>query len=163
VPKTATKDDAAKAAGRPLRIGEVAKRSGLRVDTLRFYEKQGLLGRPARTESGYRLYPSDVFEQIEFIRRAQALGFSLDEIARIMAERRAGYVPCRHVREVVRHRLAELDEELRALERYRDELAKTLRVWERSGDVPGHVCGLVEEAELVAEPPARRVAGRRKL
>jgi len=149
------------AGGQRLKIGDVAKQSGLAVDTLRFYEKQGLLGRPARSESGYRLYPREVFEQIEFIKRAQALGFSLDEIGRIMGERRAGQVPCHHVREVVRRRLAALDEELATLERYRKELAKTLEKWESSGDVPGHVCGLIEGTELNAEPPRRRSVGRK--
>ena len=145
-----------------LKIGEVAKQSGLGIDTLRFYEKQGLLGRPARTESGYRLYPREVFEQIEFIKRAQALGFSLDEIARIMAERREGHAPCQHVREVVRRRLAALDEELATLRKYRNELAKTLEGWEKTGDVPGHVCGLIEGSDLRAESPSRGVAGRRR-
>ena len=150
------------AADRPLKIGEVAKRSGVGIDTLRFYEKQGLLGRPARTESGYRLYPREVFEQIDFVKRAQALGFSLEEIARIVAERRAGGAPCSHVREVVRRRLAALDEELATLRRYRNELAKTLEGWDATGDVPGHVCGLIEGSDLHAAAPSRRTVGRKK-
>jgi DNA-binding transcriptional MerR regulator len=158
----ASADEAKNKAERPLKIGEVAKQSGVGIDTLRFYEKQGLLGRPARTESGYRLYPREVFEQIEFIKRAQALGFSLEEIARIMAESRAGHAPCQHVRDVVRRRLVALDEELARLKRYRKELAKTLEGWEETGDVPGHVCGLIEGSELHATLPGRRSVGRKK-
>lgn len=160
MPKTAIEGD--RQEERPLKIGEVAKRSGIAVDTLRFYERQGLLGRPARTESGYRLYPAAVFEQLEFIKRAQALGFSLDEIGGILAERRAGQIPCRHVREVVRRRLVKLDEELETLRRYRRELAKALGEWEESGDRPGRVCGHIEATELHAALPAGRSAPRRK-
>src|SRR5215813_6873634 len=109
-----------------LKIGEVAKASGVGIEALRFYERQGLLGRPARTESGYRLYTPEVFDQIDFIKRAQMLGFSLEEISRIMAERRAGNAPCRHVREIVRRRLQTVDEEIAVLRRYRRDLARNL-------------------------------------
>ena len=146
---------------RPMKIGEVAKLSGVGIETLRFYERQGLLGRPARTESGYRLYDESVLRQLEFIRRAQTLGFSLAEIARITAESRAGQSPCAEVREIVRERLRELDERLADLKRYRRELAATLAEWDERGDAPGHVCGLIEGSHV--EPPAaasRRIAKR---
>jgi DNA-binding transcriptional MerR regulator len=145
-----------------LKIGEVAKRTGVGIETLRFYERQGLLGRPARTESGYRLYDEAVVEQLEFIRQAQTLGFSLAEIARITAESRAGHSPCAEVREIVRARLAELDERLAELKRYRRELAATLAGWEERGDTPGHVCGLIEGAHLEGPPVAGRTVARRK-
>ena len=58
---------------RPLKIGEVAKASGIGIETLRFYEKSGLLDQPSRTESGYRLYDSDVLTRLDFIKRAQVL------------------------------------------------------------------------------------------
>jgi DNA-binding transcriptional MerR regulator len=136
-----------------LKIGEVARRSGVGIEALRFYERQGLLGRPERTASGYRLYDESVLEQLEFIRRAQALGFSLAEIARITAESHAGRSPCAVVRAIVRERLAELDARLAELERYRSELAATLAEWDEKGDTPGHVCGLIEGSDV--EPPAR--------
>jgi DNA-binding transcriptional MerR regulator len=140
-----------------MKIGEVAKRSGVGIETLRFYERQGLLGRPARTESGYRLYDGEVLGQLDFIRRAQALGFTLAEIGRVMAESRAGQSPCRHVREIVRARLRELDERLAELEKYRNELAETLEAWDETGDRPGHVCGLIEGSHV--EPPAHTPKG----
>ena len=90
-----------------LRVGEVARRSGVGIETLRFYERSGLLDRPARTESGYRLYGEDVLERLDFIKRAQTLGFTLDEIKRVIAEKRAGQTPCAEVREIVRRRLQE--------------------------------------------------------
>lgn len=105
-----------------LKIGEVAKRTGIGVETLRFYERSGLLSRPARTEGGYRLYDSEALDTLEFIKRAQTLGFTLDEIKRIIAESQAGQSPCDEVREIVRQRLAELDERLEQMQRYRDAL-----------------------------------------
>ena len=145
-----------------LKIGEVSKRSGVGIEALRFYEKMGLLGRPARTASGYRLYGASVLDQLEFIKRAQMLGFSLDEIARIIAERGAGHSPCAAVREIVRRRLRELDEQLAQMKRYRNELAATLREWDQTGDVPGHVCGLIEGAHIEhPNPKAPRLKGRK--
>ena len=78
----------------PLKIGEVARRAGVGVETLRFYERAGLLDRPARTEGGYRLYDAETLKTLEFIKRAQSLGFTLAEIKRIIAESRAGQRPC---------------------------------------------------------------------
>lgn len=82
-----------------LKIGEVAKLSGIGIEALRFYERSGLLGRPRRTGSGYRLYDREVLDHLDFIKRAQVLGFSLDEIKQIIAEKQAGDSPCEAVRE----------------------------------------------------------------
>lgn len=131
-----------------LKIGEVAKASGVGIETLRFYEKSGLLDQPSRTESGYRLYDTEVLDRLDFIKRAQVLGFSLDEIKRVIADRRAGQSPCAEVREIVRHRLAELDTRMREMKRYRNELASALAEWDEKGDVPGHVCGLIEGSHI---------------
>lgn len=136
------------AASETLKIGEVAKASGVGIETLRFYEKSGLLDRPSRTESGYRLYDTEVIDRLVFIKRAQMLGFSLDEIKRVIAERRAGQSPCAEVREIVRSRLADLDERMREMKRYRKELASALAEWDEKGDVPGHVCGLIEGSHI---------------
>ncbi|MBA3240122.1 MAG: heavy metal-responsive transcriptional regulator, partial [Acidobacteria bacterium] len=114
-----------------LKIGEVSKRSGVGVEALRFYEKGGLLDRPSRTYGGYRVYGEEVLERLTFIKRAQALGFSLDEIKRIIADARKGESPCDEVREIVRRRMAELDERLRELHRYRKELKGTLDEWDK--------------------------------
>lgn len=137
-----------------LKIGEVAKRAGIGIETLRFYERSGLLSQPARTEGGYRLYDSEALDTLEFIKRAQTLGFTLQEIKRIIAESRAGQSPCDEVREIVRQRLAELDERLDQMQRYRDALARTLKQWDKRGKADGHFCGLIEEAELNAAKPA---------
>ena len=73
---------------RGLRIGEVSKRSGMGIEALRFYERSGLLERPPRTESGYRVYDEAVLKRLAFIKQAQALGFALDEVKRIVDDAR---------------------------------------------------------------------------
>lgn len=141
-----------------MKIGEVSKESGIGIEALRFYERSGLLGRPARSESGYRLYGEGVLERLAFIKKAQTLGFSLDEIKRIIADAQAGASPCFEVREIVRRRLAEVEQRIREMQRYRRELTKTLEEWDEIGRAPGHICGLIEAAEIEAAPPAPRVA-----
>ena len=144
-----------------LKIGEVSKRSGIGIETLRFYEKSGLLSRPARSGSGYRMYGSDVLERLDFIKRAQVLGFSLDEIRQIIAEKGAGQSPCAAVREVVRRRLDELDERMAQMRRYRRELSGALAEWERAGDVEGHICGLIEGTHIKHPMSLQRAVGKR--
>jgi len=153
--KTATKSTEPEHS-RLLKIGEVSKQSGIGIETLRFYEKLGLLGRPGRTASGYRLYDRETLERLDFIKRAQVLGFSLAEIARIIAEKQAGQSPCAEVRDIVRARLKELDERMKEMQRYRKELAAALDEWEKAGDKKGHVCGLIEGTTIkhaIASPP----------
>jgi DNA-binding transcriptional MerR regulator len=133
---------------RMLKIGDVSKRSGVGVEALRFYEKSGLLDRPPRTYSGYRVYGEEVLERLAFIKQAQALGFSLDEIRQIVEDARRGESPCDEVREIVRRRMEELDERLRELHGYRRQLKATLEEWDKVGRAPGHVCGLIEGSHV---------------
>jgi MerR family transcriptional regulator, copper efflux regulator len=147
---------------RLLKIGEVAKQTGIGIETLRFYERSGLLDEPVRTEAGYRLYGADALTTLEFIKRAQVLGFTLTEIKRIISESRSGDSPCDEVREIVRQRLAELDERLRQMQLYRDAVAKTLRQWDKTGKAAGRFCGLIESAQIEARKPASRQPERRK-
>jgi DNA-binding transcriptional MerR regulator len=133
---------------RLLKIGEVSRQTGIGIETLRFYEKSGLLNRPARTLSGYRMYSSDVLDRLSFIKRAQVLGFSLDEIKKVIDDARGGHSPCQEVREIVRKRLEELDGRMREMARYRKELSETLEEWDRVGRAPGRICGLIESARI---------------
>lgn len=139
---------AASADERLYKIGEVAKQAGVGVETLRFYERSGLLERPARTEGGYRLYDAQALGLLEFIKRAQTLGFTLEEIKRIIAESRTGKKPCAEVRQIMRHRLAELDERLKLLQQHRQDIAQTLQQWETTGEAEGLFCGLIENAHV---------------
>ena len=145
-----------------LKIGEVATRTGISIETLRFYERSGLLDRPVRTEGGYRLYDQEALATLDFIKRAQALGFTLDEIKRIIGESRAGQSPCHEVRETVRKRLAELDQRMALMQQYRDELAATLEQWDEAGEAAGHFCGLIESTPLPAAAPAKRGIERKR-
>ena len=144
-----------------LKIGDVSKLSGIGIEALRFYEKGGLIERPARTESGYRMYGRDVLDRLDFIKQSQALGFSLDEIKRIIEDTHAGTSPCDEVREMVRLRLEELDERMREMRRYRKELSETLEEWDRVGRAPGHVCGLIEGTHLEHRMGKKKDLGKR--
>lgn len=134
--------------GKQLKIGEVSKLTGIGIEALRFYEKSGLLDRPGRTYSGYRLYDESVLERLAFVKKAQMLGFTLDEIKQLIAHKRAGENPCAEVREIVKVRLAELDERIKQMLQYRDELASALTEWEETGEADGHVCGLIEGTQI---------------
>jgi len=130
-----------------MKIGELAQRTGTSVQTLRFYERSGLLPEPERTESGYRMYASGDLRRVELIRQAKRLGFSLDEIKRVLRLRQQGSCPCGEVVQMLEKHLRETDEQIRNLQRFRRELASTLEDWKKSGEegVPGEViCGLIE-------------------
>jgi MerR family transcriptional regulator, copper efflux regulator len=142
-----------------LKIGEVAKASGVGIEALRFYERSGLLGRPSRTQSGYRLYDAEILTRLDFIKRAQVLGFSLQEIKQIITDKLAGRSPCREVREIVRQRLDELDDKMKEMRRYRRELGAALARWEETGELDGHVCGLIEGTEVEHTNPMQHQLG----
>lgn len=141
------------------KIGEVSKRSGVGVEALRFYESRGLIEPSARTDAGYRLYDDSILDRLEFVKKAQSVGFSLDEIGRIIGESEHGRRPCKDVRAMAARKLAELEERIRELETYRDELRQTVQAWDRKGDAGGRICGLIEGLEPGAVRAPKR--GRR--
>ncbi len=112
-----------------LRIGEVAARSGVSLDTLRYYERRRLLPLAPRTEGGFRIFPAETIERVRFIRQAQELGFSLDEIGELLIV--GGEAECRRVRDLLRAKLTELDERLKAMRQFRRTLASHLEACER--------------------------------
>ena len=146
--------------GGELKIGEVAKRSGVGIETLRFYEKSGLLDKPRRTASGYRLYDEHILERLSFIKKAQTLGFSLDEIRELIEHKRHGENPCSRVRAKVKKRLDDLNDRIEQMIRYRDELQTALAEWEEIGESEGHVCGLIEGLHIEVEPIEKGKIGR---
>ena len=113
-----------------LLIGELADRTGVVPATIRYYESLGLLRAPARTTAGYRRYSEDAVGELTFIRKAQALGFSLDEISEILTLTRAGLAPCDRVLSIAHQHLTALEERIRQLESFRDQLATEVRKWE---------------------------------
>ena len=150
------------ASGSLWKIGEVAKRSGVAVETLRFYESRALIEPIGRTPSGYRLYDDAVFERLAFVKKAQAVGFTLDQVAWIIAEALEGRRPCHEVRRMARDRLDELDRKLAELRRYRRELKQTVEAWDRVGEEDGMICGLIEGVKAgSAKAPDASPVGRR--
>lgn len=109
---------------------ELAKRAGVSTDTLRHYERKGLLARPPRTAGGYRRYPPEALPRVLLIRRALLVGFSLDELARVLRERERGGTPCRRVRALVGDRLTAVDREIALLQALKKELRGLLSEWD---------------------------------
>lgn len=107
-----------------MRIGEVARRTGVPTKTLRFYEAEGLLADPGRTASGYRDYPPAAIARVRFIKRAQAAGLTLEQVGVVLATRDAGEPPCAHVQGFVADRLDEVDQRLAELADVRASLVE---------------------------------------
>src|SRR5262249_9049879 len=120
-----------------MRIGEVAAKAGVNVQTIRFYERQGLLNQPRRRPSGYRDYPPATARIITFIKRNQKLGFSLKEICQMLRAMRVGSPGSLNRRTDIQKRIRALDEQIRALQMTRDELASSLEACVcRDGESP---------------------------
>ena len=115
---------------RTLRAGEVARLAGVSADTVRYYERHGLLPRVPRSANGYRSYPESALHRIVVIRRALDAGFSIRELAQILGERDAGGAPCRRVLAIGRERLSELEQRIDQLIALRDDLRALLKDWE---------------------------------
>src|SRR5256712_642979 len=120
-----------------LLIGEVAARSGVSRKALRLYEARGILPRPHRTGSGYRVYPTDVLGLLAFVGQARRLGLTLAEIGHVVALRRAGAAPCNHVRALLERKAADLAGLLSAVQ-------TTLRAWQRHPDRHAAICQNIE-------------------
>jgi DNA-binding transcriptional MerR regulator len=130
-----------------LLIGEIAARTGSSRKALRLYERTGILTPPGRTPAGYRVYEVETLGIVTFVRRAQGLGFTLDEIKEIVAIKRAGRVPCSHVRDLVRRKANELDVRLKDLMEIRYGLRSLLGRWGSSERRKAAVCPHIESAK----------------
>ena len=131
----------------PLNIGEVAELAGVTAPTVRYYESIGLLKKPARSDAGYRRYSEATVRDLGFIRKARALGFSLDEISEIIQLTRAGKRPCARVMVLAKQRLSDVDEQMRKLAAFRNQLADELTRWEQpSGSVCDGLCEMIESS-----------------
>lgn len=106
-----------------LQIGELSRRTGVLSTTIRYYEQINLIPRPHRAESGYRIYDEEDVERLQFIKRARALDFALDEIAEILAFRERYEPPCQYVMKAMREKIDRIQEQIRELERLGTELS----------------------------------------
>ena len=125
-----------------LTIGEVAKRSGVHVETLRYYERRGLVEEPPRSPSNYRAFPEETVRRVRFIKRAQELGFTLEEINDLLSLRAAPKARCGDVRQRAKTKLDDIDEKMRTLRRMKKALAGL--VAQCSGRGPVTDCPILE-------------------
>lgn len=127
---------------KPLTIGEVARRAEVGVETVRFYERQGLLEEPERRASGYRQYDDEAVAVLRFIRRAKELGFTLKEIKGLLALRLDASATRAEVRQQAGAKVADIEARIADLQRMRDVLAKLVKKCHGDGAASG--CPILE-------------------
>jgi len=126
--------------------GELAELAGVSSDTLRHYERKGVLARPLRKANDYRQYPASALQRVRLVRRALAVGFTLDELATVLGERDRGGAPCMEVRALAAAQLAEVETRLREMSELRKELRTVLKEWDKrlEQSIPGQRAHLLE-------------------
>ncbi|MCA1556296.1 MAG: MerR family transcriptional regulator [Acidobacteria bacterium] len=143
-----------------LRIGELAARTGVSIDTVRYYERRRLLPRAARTGGGFRLFTSEAVERIRFIKQAQEIGLSLGEIEQLLATG-GGANECRGVRNLLRAKITELDDRIRAMKEFRATLARHLTVCERELKEQGEAAECPVVVDITPLKRSAKPAGKR--
>jgi len=118
-----------------LRTGEVAAQAGVNVQTLRYYERRGLLKEPDRRASGYREYPPDAVQLIRFIKRAQELGFTLTEIEELLRLRSDRRASCSEVRTAAQAKIEDIDHKIRNLRAMKRALGVLVRSCTSDGSI----------------------------
>ena len=126
-------------------ISQVARAAGVGVQTVRFYERERILPAPKRSGAGYRLFPENTVERLRFVKRAQGLGFSLEEIRELLALRASPRADCGQVRERAERKREELDGKITELRRLRRALDKLIA--ECSGEGPVSRCTILTSLE----------------
>ena len=141
------------------KIGQVAQETGLSIDTIRFYEKQGLLKRSPRTEGGFRLFGASDIETLKFVRKAQELGFSLNEIRELLILRADHLPACSHIKELLAQKLTAVKEKIAELQNMERSLQHALQKCKRElkTAAPGHEerCPVLEEINQAARKDGR--------
>ncbi len=128
-----------------LKIGDVAERGGVNLQTIRYYEREGLLPQPPRLPSGYRLFPAHTVLRVRFIKRAQEIGFSLAEIRELLSLRFDPERESVEVRTMATAKLADIEEKIRTLQAMRGVLQ---RLTDRcSGCGPASECPILESID----------------
>jgi MerR family mercuric resistance operon transcriptional regulator len=120
-------------------IGELARQSGVGIETIRFYERRGLIEKPERPESGFRKYAPEIVSRVRFIRRAKELGFSLREISELLAFRVTPETSCTEVKTRAEKKIADIDSKIESLRAMRNALAKLVsacRMARPTGECP---------------------------
>ena len=129
----------------PLTIGQLAKHAGVGVETIRFYEREGLLSQPERRSSGYRQYSPEAVRRVRFIRHAKELGFTLKEIQELLELRVDPHSSCADVRRRAGDKIADIEGRIASLERMREALESLARKCRGRG--PTSDCPILEELD----------------
>jgi DNA-binding transcriptional MerR regulator len=129
-----------------MQIGIVAKKIGLSVDAIRFYERNGLLPRPPRTEGGFRRYAENDVETLAFVRRVQGLGFKLSEIRGLLNLRGSRMQPCAPVRRRLQAKLADVRQKLENLQKLKRELQLALRSCDKELHKQNAHCPILQDS-----------------
>ena len=132
-----------------LTIGRIARLAEVGVETIRFYEREGLIDKPPRSAAGYRQYPEDTVARLQFIKRAKSLGFSLREIKELLALRVDPQSTCDDVRRAAEAKIRDIDEKIRVLRRMRQALAKLAA--ECPGQAPVSQCPILDALQEESE------------
>lgn len=137
-----------------MRSGQLAHLTGVSTDTLRHYERLGLLPLPQRTSGNYREYPPTSQFRVELIQRALTIGFSLPELKTILAVRDRGGAPCRHVRALMHSKIRAVEEQIRNLVSLRVELNRLSKDWDKRlrRTQPGQIARLLEAGPARPRP-----------
>ncbi|MFN6456194.1 MAG: heavy metal-responsive transcriptional regulator [Nostoc sp. EfeVER01] len=130
---------------KPLLIGQVTALSGVPIRTIRYYESLGLLNSSGRTEGGFRQFSLDILTRLSFIKRAQNLGLSLEEIKDILNIHDKGKLPCGEVKQKLEDKVNEIDHQIEELLTLRDELTGLLSGWDNfTGKRKDTICPIIQ-------------------
>ena len=139
-----------------LKIGKLAKQTGLSVGTLRYYSDLGLLQPVQRGDNGYRYYSHDASSQVEFIKKAQTLGFTLEEIKQILDVRDRGEKPCSLVQSLLNNKIQQLQIKIKEMTLFKAELEEYRTAWTNNPNPESkseEVCPLISSVSLHSTPP----------
>ena len=121
----------------PLKIGEVAQRSGLTVKTIRFYCDEGLIHPISRSEGGYRLFGDEVFAELALIRTLKGMEIPLQDVRQVLESRRSGVCTCASLQDTIRSKAGEIEQKIAALRDLHSELEDLLSRWQDCGGSKG--------------------------
>ncbi|MBW4536375.1 MAG: heavy metal-responsive transcriptional regulator [Pleurocapsa minor HA4230-MV1] len=135
---------------KPKLIGAIASESGIPIRTIRYYNDLGLLKTNGRTEGGYRIFDSDVFVRLKFIKRAQNLGLSLSEIKEFLSVHDRGNLPCDQIKVKLEEKLEVIEQHIQQLKILKQELKGLLSGWKKIPEQPEEtICPIIERSKIV--------------
>jgi len=134
-----------------LTIGRLARRAQVNVETIRYYERRGLIPKPPRSSSGYRLYPQEAVTRIRFIKRAKELGFSLKEISELLSLRVEPNTTCGDIRRRAEAKIVDIEGRIETLQRMKRALMELVALCQGRG--PISECPILEALDVKEEDP----------